>query len=223
VRFALLDRSVELEDLLRSLGGAPGGAPGGGGGGASAPRSGTPRSEPRQEPRSEARPISRAESAPRASAVVPAAAVSAAPRVVVADAPRPIVAATGMLELSKVVAQWDSVVDRIRAAKPTLASALEHASPVAVNASGTVTIALDQSNDFYAHAINGARVDIADALREWFASVQRLELRRDDAGPSSPPKRLTGDMVRAERVAMLRKRDPVLGAAIDALDLDLTD
>jgi hypothetical protein len=29
--------------------------------------------------------------------------------------------------------------------------------------------------------------------------------------------------VRAERAAALRKRDPLLGAAIDALDLDVVD
>jgi hypothetical protein len=30
-------------------------------------------------------------------------------------------------------------------------------------------------------------------------------------------------MIRAERIAALKKRDPVLGAAIDALDLDVAD
>jgi hypothetical protein len=30
-------------------------------------------------------------------------------------------------------------------------------------------------------------------------------------------------MVRSERIASLRKQDPVLDAAIDALDLDLAD
>jgi len=34
---------------------------------------------------------------------------------------------------------------------------------------------------------------------------------------------LTDAMVRSERIASLRKQDPVLDAAIDALDLDLAD
>ena len=38
-----------------------------------------------------------------------------------------------------------------------------------------------------------------------------------------PPKRLTDEMVRAERIAALKKRDPVLSAAIDALDLEVAD
>ena len=39
----------------------------------------------------------------------------------------------------------------------------------------------------------------------------------------SEAKRLTDDMLRQERLASLRKRDPLLGAAIDALDLDVVD
>jgi len=34
---------------------------------------------------------------------------------------------------------------------------------------------------------------------------------------------MSEETVRGERVASLRKRDPVLGAAIDALDLELLD
>ena len=60
-------------------------------------------------------------------------------------------------------------------------------------------------------------------LREWFASVERVDLRRDEQAPSVPPKRLTDEMVRAERIAALKKRDPVLSAAIDALDLEVAD
>src|SRR5258705_13168178 len=107
--------------------------------------------------------------------------------------------------------------------KPMLASALSHASPVAVTAAGTVTIELDEPNDIFAHAVTTARADIAAALKTWFAGIERVELRRDESAPAQPPKRLTDEMVRAERIAALRKRDPVLGAAIDALDLDVAD
>jgi hypothetical protein len=34
---------------------------------------------------------------------------------------------------------------------------------------------------------------------------------------------VTEEEIRAQRIASLRKRDPVLGAAIDALDLELLD
>jgi hypothetical protein len=39
----------------------------------------------------------------------------------------------------------------------------------------------------------------------------------------APQQRLTAEGIRAERLASLARRDPVLGAAIAALDLDLLD
>ena len=52
--------------------------------------------------------------------------------------------------------------------------------------------------------------------------MQRLTVRAPE-GASAPPARLTDEMVRSERIAVLRRKDPVLDAAIDALDLDLAD
>jgi hypothetical protein len=153
-----------------------------------------------------------------------AAAPATSPVAPALSAPRAVGSATEPLELAKLAGRWDLVVERVRSAsKPMLASALEHAAPIAVTASGAVTIELDEANDIYAHAITTARAEIVEVLREWFGAVQRVELKRSDAEPSGPPKRLTDEMVRSERVASLRKRDPVLGAAIDALDLDLAD
>jgi DNA polymerase-3 subunit gamma/tau len=221
VRFALLDRSVELEDVLRSLGGqgTNGGGSTGGGGGPSP----FARPEPRPVPRADG-PSSGSRSAPAtpqpARAPTMAATKPAAAPVDVVAPPKP---ATERLDLNRVVERWDALVDRLRGEKPMLASALAHASPVAVTASGLVTIELDESNDIFAHAISSARAEVASALKQWFAGVERVELRRDESAPAPPPKRLTDEMIRAERIAALRKKDPVLGAAIDALDLDVAD
>ena len=127
------------------------------------------------------------------------------------------------LDLNKLVGRWDALVERLRERKPMLATALGHSSPVAVTAAGVVTIELDESNDIYAHAIGSARAEIVAAIAEWFANVERVELRRDETTPVAPPKRLTDEMVRAERIAALKKRDPLLSAAIDALDLEVAD
>ena len=212
VRFALLDRSVDLEDVLRSLGESssstapsprresPGSSGSGGGGGASP----FVRPEPRPVPRADGSGV-RAEAVSRA-------------------VPKPIVADSEPLELNKVTGRWDVLVERLKAAgKQMLATALEHASPVSVTASGVITIELDEPNDIYAHAIGNGRGEVVAALREWFAGVDRVELRRDEQTPAAAPKRLTDAMVREQRIAALKKRDPVLRAAIDALDLDVTD
>ena len=224
VRFALLDRSVEFETLLRSLasGGAEGSpAPrrdppsGGGGGGGAGGSASFARPESRAAIKPDV-PTIRAEAAPLSSPM-PA-------RQAVAQPARVATLGTVPLDLSKLTGRWDALVERIRAdGKPMLATSLEHSSPVAVNAAGVVTIELDEANDIYAHAIGSARADLVAVLREWFAGVERLELRRDEQTPSAPPKRLTEEMVRAERIAALKKRDPVLSAAIDALDLEVAD
>jgi DNA polymerase-3 subunit gamma/tau len=218
VRFALLDRTVEIEDVLRSLGGEKSGP--------------FARPEPRATPRGElatrrdlAPPVS-ATTAERADRPVMRAAVhdtsaELAPRAVEPPATRGVVDA---LELSKLVGRWDELVERMRAnGKPMLATALGHASPVAVTASGVITIELDEPNDIYAHAIQTARQDLVATLGAWFTTVTRVELRRDDQASAAPPKRLTDEMVRAERIASLKKRDPVLRAAIEELDLDVSD
>jgi hypothetical protein len=104
-----------------------------------------------------------------------------------------------------------------------LSSALAHASPTAVNGNGLLMIELDEPNDIFAQSIQSARAEVLASLRAWFPALERVELRRDDAAPAAAPKRLTDEMIRADRIASLRKKDPVLSAAIDALDLDVTD
>jgi DNA polymerase-3 subunit gamma/tau len=230
VRFALLDRAVEIEDLLRSMGGSPAqpssapretsARPSGGAIGSAA--SAFARPEPRPIPRADVPP-------PRSEATLrtPPPMATAGPRAQAAPVSAPADRPAGgeALELAKVTAKWDALVERLRdSGKPMLAAALAHASPAAVTAAGVVSIELDEPNDIYAHAVSTARAEIASALREWFSGVERVELRRDDGAPAPPPpKRLTDEMVRAERIAALKKRDPVLGAAIDMLDLEVSD
>jgi len=215
VRLALLDRSVELEQLLRSLNSeASRGSSGGG---------------------SATRPASRTDQRADASSVT-SNVVDRTPRASIADrpsadsgnaerAPQAFRAAdTEPLDLNRLAGRWDELVERLRAAgKPLLATALQHSSPTTVTARGEVTIELDEPNDFYDRAVMDGRNEIAAVLREWFASVERVHLRRDESSPAPTPQRLTDEMVRAQRLAALRKRDPLLGAAIDALDLDVVD
>jgi DNA polymerase-3 subunit gamma/tau len=229
VRFALFDRSVQLEEVLRSMGGAPSGGGGPSGGGAGGLGGGSTRASSRSDAstRSDAPPV-RAES--RTSG--PIAMASASVQAVVQAAPPfasplapPIRTVTAIpLDLNQLAGRWDMLVERIRdGGKPMLATALGHASPIAVTNAGVVTIELDEPNDIYAHAISSSRSDITAALRDWFSNVERVELRRDASAPAPPPKRLTDEMVRADRLAALKKRDPLLSAAIDALDLEVAD
>ena len=128
------------------------------------------------------------------------------------------------VDANKLTEQWDDVIDDLRrAGKTLLAAAMQHAAPTAVTARGEVTIQLDEPNDFYAQAFDTGRADLLTALRARFTNIERVQLLRDENAPAEPKKRITDEMIKAERLSALRKRDPVLGAAIDALDLDPLD
>jgi hypothetical protein len=117
------------------------------------------------------------------------------------------------------------VIDKLRAeGKQTLATALSHATPATITSSGDMTIELDEPNEIYERAFDAQRGDVAAMLRGMFPGVGRVDLRRvEPRAPVAPPKRLTDEMVRSERLAALKKRDPTLGAAIDELDLEVID
>ena len=128
-----------------------------------------------------------------------------------------------MPDVSRVVERWDDVVGRVRAlGKSVAATALAHAAPIAVTAKGDVTIALDDANPIYEQALEKEKSEIAQLLREFFPGIQRVAIRAA-AASTAPPTRLTDEMVRAERLTSMRRKDPVLDRAIDTLDLDLAD
>jgi hypothetical protein len=147
-----------------------------------------------------------------------------------APAPSPLVATpsvrrpaqAGIPDVSQLAERWDDLVAAMRAKGNNLAAtALEHSSAVAVNGKGDVTIALDEANPIYEQALGKDERDLTDAMRAIFAGVQRVVFRAPAASP--PPVRLTDEMVRTERLTAMRRKDPVLDRAIDALDLDLAD
>ena len=247
VRFALIDRSIQLEEVLRSLGGGGStGTSGSSGGGQSAtrsaPRAAEPAPPPPQRTRSEFAASSPVYSSPPpppelergGSGPVAERTTTSAP-IAMADRPAPRAAATApalvpretklaTLDVNVLAERWDELVEMLRGrGKTLLAAALEKSTPQSVTGKGDVVIRLDEPNDFYAQSIEAGRSEILTVLRSWFSGVERVQLLRDTSAPAEPPKRMTDQDVRNERLAALRKRDPVLGAAIDALDLDVAD
>jgi len=238
VRFALLDRTVTLESVLRGLGGE---GNGGGSEPAPAPRREAPaRRDPPPSRRASAMgsdesSVSGARSVGSVPVAEPPTPVRPADVVVARNVSRvaPPAANRGMPpkdvnrepppDLNQIVGRWEDVAAALRAAgRSVAATALEQAEPVAVNARGEVTIGLDEPNPIYEQALEAVRGELVPILQRWFAGVERIAVRVT-GGAAAPPTRLTDEMVRSERLGALRRRDPVLGAAIDALDLDLVD
>jgi DNA polymerase-3 subunit gamma/tau len=208
VRCALLDRTVTLEAVLRGLGpDGPGtSGPGGGSGGSG----GEPPSAP-----------------PPKAAGAPGRRPAAAPPPPTATAPAPAPAPRRDLDATALAEKWSAVIDHIRAgqSKRLLAVALEHVEPVLGATPGEVVLRFTDTDQAYIHeqAIEAGRPDLIAALREMLTGVERVRLERPDAAAPAPPRRLTAASAKAEQVATLRKKDAVLGAAIDALDLELLE
>jgi DNA polymerase III subunit gamma/tau len=211
VRFALLDRAVEIEDVLRSIGG-------GSAGGADSPAA--PRDS--SASRTVSPPSSRRAQPVEVEMKQVAATEPAAPE----RAPAPSRASpdSALPDLTAIVGCWDDVVVEVRSAgKAVLASALEQTLPVAVSGTGALTLQVEGGNEFLEQVLKQNKAELQAALRRRFSAISELRLRTGPFAEVSAPQRLTTEMVRQERLAALRRNDPLLGAAIDALDLDVVE
>jgi DNA polymerase-3 subunit gamma/tau len=265
VRFALLDRTVDLEAVLREMGGSSSG--GTTAARPSAPRPAPPgdtpgprRTEPAvrgdaQAPRVDA-PVARGEATAvrrDTPAPVPSAAESARPKAqsptatqgrprltdsapVVASRPAPApeaapyltegshgpAVATATLDINAIVSRWDDALVALRRERPVLAGLLEHAIPTGVTANGVLTLQLD--NGALPEGFGRRTDELTDALAPHIPGITRLIIRAPEGKQrSAPPKRMTAESVKADTLASLRKRDPVIATAIDSLDLDLLE
>jgi DNA polymerase-3 subunit gamma/tau len=248
IRFALLDRTVAIEDVLRGLGDGGSAAPGSRGqsspGGSSA-RTSTSQSSNVPDPQRRAtgepaglspdRPVppavvrdrdsgARAEAswspqAPSISATSRAVATAPAPRV---ESRTLSVVSAALPTINVVTERWDDIIAAVRATRVLLAPVLEQAVPSAISASGMLTIRADDTAS--ADGLDMGKGDLLAVVKTFFPAVERITIAVPEGrAASGPPRRVTEEEIRKQRMASLRKQDPVLGAAIDALDLELLD
>ena len=219
VRFALLDRTVDLEAVIKGLPAPTGGTQSG-----IAPPIDRPRAPELPAERGVERPLERPLERPVPPHVVrDVRRVAEAPREpVLADAlPAPVPAKpTQQIDLNRLSGRWDDVVEAVRGSgRAVVASSLAEATPTDV-AGGTVTVRV--GSDALAQAIEKGSDAVLGALRTMFTGVDRVIVARADAA-ATQAKRLTEGDVTANRVAMLRKGAPLLDAAFETLDLRLID
>ena len=72
-------------------------------------------------------------------------------------------------------------------------------------------------------ALETGKADMLAVVKTIFPAIDRIVIARPESTPAGAPRRVTEEEIREQRMASLRKADPVLGAAIDALDLELLD
>ena len=234
VRLALLDHTVALEEVLAGLGDAPPRA-------VAAPRSAPPvaaRAAVRDAPGATASATKWAQPAsakPVESAAAPA--VDKAARWSVPTAPTAAAAATtppqprpapqasvaNIPDLHHVVGEWDAVTTALKAqGREMLAALLARVQPTAVTASGLLTLECDDPGDV--PVVTDGLAQVTEALRQVLPAITRVQVKPPPGGvPDAPRERLTTEGVKQERVKSLARQDPVLGAAVDALDLELME
>lgn len=202
VRCALLDRTLDLEQVLRGVsesGGAPRAA--------AAP----------------AAPASRRAAPPSSTTALRASAPATTPIPVVADRAEATPGPRIPLDLNRLVERWESITDAVHGEHGALmlSSTLAHATPSAVTASGTVTLTV--TSEAHAELISGGTATVLAAIRQRFLGVQTVAVRVEAPEADRAPRRLNEGAVKADRMAMLRKQSPLLDAAVEALDLELLD
>ena len=219
VRFALLDRTVDLEDVLRGL-------PAGGSGDVLD----RPRPPVERTPERPVAPTVARTAPPRLRDVQRVAEVprEAALASVLADAPPATTTAKALqaIDLNRLAGRWDDVVEAVRSSgRGLVASSLAEATPASV-ANGIVTVHV--ASDALQSAIESGADAILAAIQTMFSGVQRVATSRPEpvatpARSAGVAKRMTEGDVIASRVAMLRKGAPLLDAAFDTLDLRLVE
>ena len=218
VRLALLDRTLSLEEVLAGLGDVGPRA-------VTAPRAAAPVAARAAVVDAPVRTTAR--QAPPADKWAPAAppsrvdAASAEP----ATAAAPVnasVSASAVPDIHRIVDQWDTIITALKAqGRSMLAALLARVQPTAVTAAGLLTIECDDPGDF--PVVTDGLSQIAEALRDAMPGITRLQVKPPPDGVPATRERVTTESVKQERVASLSKQDPVLGAAVEALDLELLE
>jgi DNA polymerase-3 subunit gamma/tau len=198
LQWCLLDRTVELAEVLARFGGEGTGAP------AAAPR-----------PRAAA-PAARASRTPEPA---PGRAPSEEPA---PPAPPPNV--SGDLTLDALRGAWARIVEEVGRRRPILREALSDVTPEAVDGTAARLIVGSAS---HLEGLDRARKGIAAAIHAVTGHTVRIELagpsEPQDGAPRSEPRRLNDESDREQRLHRYRQKDPSLDAAAEALDLELLE
>ena len=188
-------------------------------------RGGMPaRSERPSPPRMEAGPGLEVEQGGTATMAPPSLAAERS-EPVAARRPSPSSAANGgspaiaSLDINHLVERWDDILAEIRRERPIVGTLLERAIPTAVTSSGVISLQMEESGAFENLAAKAK--ELTAALSQHIPGLSRVQLLPPTHAKDTGPRRMTAESIKSETLVALRKKDPVLAAAIDELDLDL--
>jgi DNA polymerase-3 subunit gamma/tau len=207
LRWAMLDRIVDLQEVLDA------GQRGRGGAG--------------EERRGEAgRPGSRAEVSPSRMAPKPNphAQPGSPPSTDLgapADPPAGLSAYPPSLEAIR--ATWPAVVAAVRVHSRFLGEALAAGEPAALELPW-LTVAMAEPNQLFADRLHQEAGKVEEVLSRSLGQPVRLRVTSSPGtGTPAKPRRMSDSSLKAERLREFRSQDPALDTAADALDLEIVD
>jgi DNA polymerase-3 subunit gamma/tau len=208
LRWAMMDRTVDLQAVLA------GGKTGGREGGNMAPGPDSPRGATRgAEPRSARPPV-------RPSAEVPLVRPTAEP-----PSAGPPVRPSAEFTLEGLTRAWPDLAQAAREQSRFLGEALAAARPVSVEGS-EARLSIPDSNPIHLEALGRQRDAVERLLTDATGQPVRIVLAEaGEQGASATPRtrRLTEAEARAERLKVLKARDPALEIAAESLDLEVLE
>jgi len=226
VRWALLDRTVDIGELLQQeRTDAPTHRRIGGGSPAPAPERRV--GEAAVASRPPARPQARTLEDPGARPAAPAGSAPAAPGDAAAAPHAPVPGGeslTGLFTVEALRARWADVVTAARAEKPVLASILEDTEPESLGGGALVLRVIGRSA-MTAEGLARSRQRLEELLGRLLGAPVRVGTQSAAAAAARPAaaERVTADGARTERTRALREKHPALDQAVDALDLELLE
>jgi DNA polymerase-3 subunit gamma/tau len=200
LRWTMLDRMVDLQEVLSGARSTP----------ASSPPAGPPVAAPQRRPP----PVA------RDGAAGPATAASTPPP----PLPAPPTVSGVAAELSALREAWPDIVAELRGKSRFLGEALGGTTPAAVELPW-LTVELSEPNQLFAERLQSQAAAVEEILRRATGAELRLRVTEGGKGPGGPPppRRMTEESIKADRLRTFRAKDPALDTAADALDLEIVD
>ncbi len=207
VRWAMMDRTVEIAELIKGVGGWESGRVGERTGGTSgAPVLRDVASPPSTRAVAPSAPASRASAAP----------ASASPTLPLSHSP-------SSLSVQSVRNAWPALIDTLRGdRKMMIAETLGDAEVESVQGRVVVLKPLG-SNSITGEMIGRYRAAIEAAAGRVLGAPIQVALAGEELAEAKPAQRLTVSGAKAERTKALRGKDPALDSAMDTMDLELLE
>ncbi len=205
LRWAMLDRTVDLEEVLR---GTPGRQDARTPGGSGAPVAPSPKATRDPAVQASRRPAPQASSTPGVQA-------SSRP-----DTPAPSDLRIAFTK-DAIAARWEDLIEAARGESAFLAQALAATSLESADAP-RVVLHLDSADPGAGITLENQRQRLATLFSRVLGSPVQLEVSTGAPAPQRP-QRLSDESLRADRLKGLRRRDPALDAAAEALDLEIVE